>query len=156
MSGEGPHEETGFSLQEIQELVREGQVARLAEPSTVITALQATGIDPKAQEAFIRQLDAWVSLATFAKWLSAGLAIGSALFSVFLLSAMTWDDLFAGSSLWEFALIVFALAVFVASPLTIFVVGRPLKGVDEWAPTLSLPGQEGGTGSSGGRTNAAT
>jgi hypothetical protein len=83
------HGVVGLTPQEIQELVREAQVSRLAEPSTLIPALQATGIDPKAQEAFIRQLDAWVSLATFAKWLSAGLAIGSGLFSVFLLSAMT-------------------------------------------------------------------
>jgi hypothetical protein len=155
MTPEGSHGESrGYSLQELQELARkgqvvvhEGQVVHLADPSTVITALQATGVDPKAQDAFIRQLDAWVSLAKFAKWLSAGLAIGSALFSAFLVSAMTWEDLFAGSSLWEFALIVFALAVFVASPLTIFVIGRPLKGVDEWAPTLSLPGQGSETGS---------
>jgi hypothetical protein len=37
----------------------------------------------------------------------------------------------------------FALAVFVASPLAIFVVGRPLKGIDEWAPTLSMAGETG-------------
>jgi hypothetical protein len=150
MPEEGSHEETqGFLSQEdIDELVRASMIKRLAVPSDVIHALQSEGIDPKAQAALIRQLDAWVDLARFAKWLSAGLAIGAALLSVFLLSAMTWDDLFAGSGLWEFALILFALAVFVASPLTIFVIGRPLKGVDEWAPTLSMTGKHDGESSS--------
>jgi hypothetical protein len=61
---------------------------------------------------------------------------------------MTWDDLFAGSGLWELSLLLFALAVFVASPLAIFVIGRPLKGVDEWAPALSWSGKMGGGESS--------
>jgi small-conductance mechanosensitive channel len=47
--------------------------------------------------------------------------------ALFLLAAMTWDDLFARSSLWELSLFLFVLAVFVASPLALFVIGRPLK-----------------------------
>jgi hypothetical protein len=111
---------------------------RLVSGDTAATVLQTPGLDPHVRAAFIRQLDAWVDLARFAKWLSAGLAIGSVVLSLFLLSAMTWDDLFKGSGLWEFSIYLFTLAVFVASPLAIFVLGRPLKGVDEWAPTLSM------------------
>jgi hypothetical protein len=124
-------------------------------PEEILAAIQANhlvavnaqdlatpGLDAESKQALIRQLDAWASLAKFATWLSVGLAISSVLLCVFLLSAMTWGGLFAGSQLWEFTFILFALAVFVASPLTIFVIGRPLKGIDEWAPTLSTTRQQ--------------
>jgi hypothetical protein len=109
----------------------------LLPASDVFKALERRSLDPQVRQALIAQLEAWVRLADFAKWLSVGLAIGSGLLSAFLLAAMTWDDLFAGSGLWEFSLLLFALAVFVASPLAIFVLGRPLKGIDEWSPALS-------------------
>jgi hypothetical protein len=118
-------------------------VQRLVNAEVVVQALQERGLDPEVRRALIDQLNAWIRLAEFAKWLSVGLAIGAGIISAFLIYAMTWQDLFTGSSLWEFGLILFALAVFVASPLAIFVLGRPLKGVDEWAPTLSTPGQSG-------------
>ena len=113
------------------------QGSLLLPASDVFKALQGRTLDPVVRDALLDQLQAWVRLAEFAKWLSVGLAVGSGLLSVFLLAAMTWWGLFAGSSLWELSLLLFALAVFVASPLAIFVLGRPLKGVDEWSPALS-------------------
>jgi hypothetical protein len=112
----------------------------LVPASDVVTALGNRELDPEVKAALIKQLDAWLDLAKFAKRLSIGLAIGSGLLGAYLISLMTWDDLFAGSGLWEFSLLLFALAVFVASPLAIFVLGRPLKGVDEWSPALTRPG----------------
>ena len=118
-------------------------VQRLVNAEVVVEALREPRLDPAIRKALIDQLNAWIRLAEFAKWLSVGLAIGSGVISAFLIYAMTWQDLFAGSGLWEFGLILFALTVFVASPLAIFVLGRPLKGVDEWAPTTSVTGQSG-------------
>jgi hypothetical protein len=109
----------------------------ILQPRDAVTVLQMPGLDPKVRDALLDQLKEWVELAKFAKWLSLGLAIGSGVLTLFMLSAMTWDDLFAGSGMWEFSLVLFALAVFIASPLAIFVIGRPLKGVDEWSPTMS-------------------
>jgi hypothetical protein len=109
----------------------------ILQPRDAVTVLQVPGLDPKVRDALIEQLKAWVDLANFAKSLSVGLAIGSGVLILFILSAMTWNDLFAGSGIWEFSLFLFVLAVFIASPLAIFVIGRPLKGVDEWSPTLS-------------------
>lgn len=111
----------------------------LVEQGLLIGALQKP-LDDEVRAALIRQLDAWIELAKFAKRLSVCLAAGSGVVGLFVLSAMTWDDLFAGSGLWEFSLLLFALAVFVASPLAIFVIGRPLKGIDEWSPALSRGG----------------
>ena len=114
-----------------------------AAAATVLAQTLGQTLDPDvktaviaAQQAAIDQLNEWITLARFAERLSIGLAIGSGLLTLFVVSAMTWNDLFAGSGLWEFSLLLFALAVFVASPLAIFVIGRPLKGVDEWSPGL--------------------
>ena len=137
----GSREESVVLTPDVLEAIR-GQTKYLVVPTA--QDLATTGLDKASRDALIRQLDAWASLADFAKWLSVGLAIASVLLCVFLLSAMTWGDLFTGSGLWEFTFILFALAVFVASPLTIFVIGRPLKGIDEWAPTLSMSKKEDG------------
>jgi hypothetical protein len=115
----------------------------LLDPAQAVAMLHEPALDPEVRDALLDQLNAWIRLADFAKWLSIGLAIGSGVITAFLIYAMTWNDLFAGSGLWEFSLLFFALAVFVASPLAIFVVGRPLKGIDEWAPTLSMAGETG-------------
>ena len=112
----------------------------------------APSIPTDVRKAIIRQLDAWVRLAKFAASLSALLAVFSIAVIVALLAVMADDDVFATSRLWEFALVLFALAVFVASPLTIFVVGRPLKGVDEWSP--AMPGGEGQSGQQGDQPQA--
>lgn len=110
--------------------------------SQTTKSLEQREMDPAVKKALIkqlnalvRQLDEWVKLAEFAKKLSIGLAIGAGALCLFLLSAMTWGDLFDGASLWELCLLLFSLAIFVASPLAIFVIGRPLKGLDEWSPT---------------------
>ena len=117
--------------------VQSAGVHYLVPTGDALRALATPGLDPKFRKALLDQLDAWLTLAKFAKWLSVGLAVGSLALLVFLLSAMTWDDLFAGSGLWELGVVLFALTVLTASPLAIFVIGRPLKGVDEWSPTLS-------------------
>jgi hypothetical protein len=145
MPGEDSAEEpnTVLSQEELDAILRRYVGVRtpdgnfLVQPPDAITVLQMPGLDPKVRDALIRQLDEWVELAKFAKSLSIGLAIGSGVMILFILSAMTWDDLFAGSGIWEFGLFLFVLAVFIASPLAIFVIGRPLKGVDAWSPTQS-------------------
>jgi hypothetical protein len=117
------------------------EMKTLVEPGFILDALEKP-LDPKVREALIRQLDEWIKLASFAKWLSVGLAVGSGILAAFIVAAMTWDDLFPGSGLWEFSLLLFALAVFVASPLAIFVIGRPLKGIDTWSPALTRGSEE--------------
>jgi hypothetical protein len=150
MPGEGSGEEKHALLSEkdidavVRDALSRGYVPLrtpggnyILPPSDAVTVLQVPGLDPEVRDALLDQLDSWVKLADFAKRLSIGLAIGSGVLTLFILSAMTWNDLFAGSGMWEFSLVLFALTIFIASPLAIFVIGRPLKGVDEWSPTLS-------------------
>jgi hypothetical protein len=48
--------------------------------------LQTPGLDPKVRDDLLAQLDEWLRLSSFAKWLSVGLAAGSSVVLLVMLS----------------------------------------------------------------------
>jgi hypothetical protein len=120
----------------------------LLQPSDVVALLHEPALDPDVREALVGQLNAWIRLADFAKWLSIGLAIGSGLFS--LVPACSND---VGRPLRQ-------IEPMGAQPVPLRPGGvcrlatrtlrdRPsAEGIDEWAPAVSWSGRMGGGASS--------
>ena len=107
----------------------------LAPFGDIISALKNTK-DPAIKKALEAQLAEWVKLAERARLLVTWL-VGTAIALLGLLVIlMAWTDLFDTSRLWELSFVIFALAVFVASPLAVFILERPLAGIDKWTPTF--------------------
>ena len=117
----------------------------LAPFGDIISALKTTK-DPAIKKALEAQLAEWVKLAERARLLVTWL-VGTAIALLGLLVIlMAWTDLFDTSRLWELSFVIFALAVFVASPLAVFILERPLAGIDKWTPTFPKDGGDGAAG----------
>jgi hypothetical protein len=62
------------------------------------------------------------------------LQVSSIIAAVFVL--VSFALVFAGRiSGWELAVLAFIFALMAVSPVTLLLIGRPLKGLDEWSPS---------------------
>ncbi|HMS74527.1 hypothetical protein [Gordonia sp. (in: high G+C Gram-positive bacteria)] len=93
-------------------------------------------------EKLVEQAEAWKKLAFFA----AGLSVALLVFSGFVIRDVAGKVQASASVGYQLIGVIFALTVFVASPGVLFLLGRPLKGVDEWTPDGVMKSEKGGKG----------
>ena len=100
-------------------------------------------------ESLRKGIDQWTTLAKAAPWFMwAALVISIAILGgAFLL--VKWDRL----SGYGFSLAIFVCALFVVSPATLLILGRPLRGID--SASLSGKASDDANGKSGGGVNCA-
>lgn len=96
----------------------------------------------KMLEELLAHLKMWTSLANTGR-LVLWATVGFSCLAVAALLWMAWDSKFDDWA--TLPLAIFAIALFAISPAVLLILGRPLKGLDEWAPGSG----GGGTGSSG-------
>lgn len=97
-------------------------------------------------EEMVKQVKVWKVLA----WVAVVIVALTLIFGGVQISHVVGKVTSSDATGYQLIGIIFALAVFVASPGVLFLLGRPLKGIDEWTPDGVLKsekeGDDGGEG----------
>jgi hypothetical protein len=122
---------TSTAAHDLGSLLSSGVAVEPVDPETAKQRLELTSRYFAAIEG---QLTEWTRLARRAIWL----AWATVIIAACVLAAVIWRlPAFSSPQLWQLAPVIFALAVFVATPMSVLLLERLPRGVDRYSPVPS-------------------
>lgn len=130
---------------------RHGLSSQHADRESLANAFQEQRIELMEQAvASAKEVNAhlhtWGRLGQYVPVLLTGTVIASFVLVFRLLALLGTKTIDA----WELVLLIFVLSLMAVSPATLLLIGRPLKGLDEWSPSKTAEAAAGDTPAAGG------